>query len=272
MSEQDLAAHGAAEESAVLAETQEGQEAIQPAEVETPEEEAARSESQKRRERRKAAEAEMRTKAAEAVKRAEEAEAKLARIAKAAGIVPEPKESDFTDTFEYVAAKAAWRQGQQSAQIQAAEIKEDQQQARAALSAITEEQRQARVQSIADELPAARARFADLDSALAVASRADIVSPELADLVLDSEDPLGLTYHLGKNPDLARALSAMPERERARQIGRLEASLTAPQPKIKSDAPPPITPVRGGGVAQKNPENMTVAEWAAARASGWSPS
>ncbi len=147
MENDELAALGAADESVATAETQEGQAEGQPAGIETPEEEAARTESQKRRERRKAAEAERRTRAEEAERRASEAEAKLARLTRAAGIVPEPKESDFSDTFEYVAAKAAWSQSQQSAQMRAAEIKEDQQDARKALSEISEQQRQARVQA-----------------------------------------------------------------------------------------------------------------------------
>jgi hypothetical protein len=122
-----------------------------------------------------------------------------------------------------------------------------------------------------DTVAEKRSVYADLDQALAVAKDSRVVSFELAEMILEAESPVDVAYHLGKNPDLARALSQMPPQRAAYELGRLEAKLNTPKPKITSSAPDPISPVRPSGVAGKNPANMNAAEYRTWRESGGRP-
>jgi hypothetical protein len=60
-------------------------------------------------------------------------------------------------------------------------------------------------------------------------------------------DPNGhkVLHHLGNNLDEAERILRLPPLQLAAEIGRLSKQLSAPAPL--SSAPPPITPVRGGG-------------------------
>lgn len=279
MSEQELAAPSEAADEAVISEMTEASEATentegqvddQPAEAAKPAEDE-RTKSQARRERREAAERRAREEAEANAKRLADSEARLARIRKAAQAVEAPKESDFNDPLDYVAASAAYRQAQVAARMQEAEIGGEMDALKEAQKLAAQMRQQERMAEFAETIPEARARYADFDTALEVAKRSDIVSPALAEMVLESERPHDLAYHLGKNPELARTLSQMNPVQAARKLGAIEASLSLPRAKTQSSAPEPVNPVRGGASPIKNPDKMSVGEWAAARAAGWAP-
>lgn len=268
MSEQELEALGAADDATVpdqaTEDPQEGQEPP-PADAEA---EAEKTRSQERRERRKAQETRLKEEAAEAARSAKDAETRLQRIKRAAEGITEPKEADFNDALEYAAAKGAFHAARMAAQSQAREVE-------AEISDIgkksveTEQQRkQVRIAEVNDEIPAAMQRYKDFDKALAATQDARNVSPALAELVLESDKPVDLIYHLGTNPEVARQLSQMAPLAAARELGRLEASLSSPQPKLQSSAPAPITPVKGGGTAARSPESMNFKEFKAYREAG----
>lgn len=277
MSEQELAAPSEAADEAVISEATETSEATentegqvddQPAEAKAEEE---KTKSQARRERREAAERRAREEAAESARKLAESEARLARIRAAAKAVAPPKESDFTDPLDYVAASAAYRQAQVIAQMQESEVGGEVDALKKAQELAAQMRQKERLAEFAETIPEARAKYADFDAALEVAKRSDIVSPALAEMVLDSERPHDLAYHLGKNPELARALSQMNPVQAARKLGAIEASLSAPRAKTQSSAPEPVNPVKGGASPARNPDKMSVSEWAAARAKGWIP-
>lgn len=272
MSEQELAALGAADEviATPVAEETEGQVEIQPAEAETSET-PEMSESRKRRERRKAQFEQMEATARSEREAREALERRLARFESAAKSIAAPKEADFSDPLEFAAAMGAWKHRQMDAQAQRAELTGEIEERERAIEAAAQERRRARIVAVQEELPEIRQRYVDFDAKLAIATRPDVVSPVLADLVLESDFAPELTYHLGSNPELARRLSNLPPVAAARELGRIEATLNAPQPKTKSSAPAPISPVNPTGTAAKNPEDMSVQEWAAARAKGWKP-
>jgi len=71
-------------------------------------------------------------------------------------------------------------------------------------------------------------------------------SPTVEDLILDSDKSAHLVYFLAKNPSKLHALNDMSERQAAREIGRIESTLSLPQPKTKTKAPKPVTPPKGG--------------------------
>lgn len=110
----------------------------------------------------------------------------------------------------------------------------------------------------------ARTKYADYD---AVTRNPNLTLTEsMAALAMDSDVGPELVYHLGKNPQEAARIAALPLERQAREFGRLEAKLTAPKPII-APPPDPITPISGGGSApQKDPNKMSMAEYAAWRA------
>lgn len=69
------------------------------------------------------------------------------------------------------------------------------------------------------------------------------ITPAMAEAIQESDDGPALAYHLGKNPDLAARIAALPPIAAAREMGRLEARLSAEKEKAKapvvSKAPPP---------------------------------
>jgi hypothetical protein len=94
------------------------------------------------------------------------------------------------------------------------------------------------------------------------------------DAIFESENPQALIEYLADpdNSDEAEALSRMNEAKANRAITKLEFKLQAlmeakkAQAKPKpSSSPDPIEPIRGGGVAHKDPSNMTDSEFAAWR-------
>lgn len=223
--------------------------------------------AQERRERRKAREQRLIDEAATARREAEQLRSRMARI-EAVSSGEAPKEADYPDTFEYVAAQSAYRAHQMGVRSNTAMLEEDARAAEARAQAAEQQRMEALQRDYNDQLAESRSRYADIDVAIAVASNPQIVSPQLSVMVLESEAPVDLAYHLGKNPELARQLSAMHPIAAARELGRLEASLSRPQAKTQTSAPPPISPVKGTGTATKNPDDMTAAEWRAWREAG----
>ncbi len=112
----------------------------------------------------------------------------------------------------------------------------------------------------------ARDKWADYD---AVTRNPTLpMTTEMVDLIAESELGPDVAYHLGKNPTEARRLAGMSGPALAREIGRLEARLTAPKatPKIPAAPIKPVTGLSAGG--SKDPTGMSMAEYAAWRKSG----
>jgi len=95
-----------------------------------------------------------------------------------------------------------------------------------------------------------RERAKDFDDVMKAAKSADLkASPVVEDLILDSDKSAHVVYYLAKNPGRLDELNRMTERQAAREIGRIEARLSLPQPKKQTQAPPPVKPPRGGAAA-----------------------
>ena len=98
--------------------------------------------------------------------------------------------------------------------------------------------------------------------------------PQFREILLDADNPAKLTYYLGKNPDELEKISSMTPNQALRYIGKLEAKISdtpspAPATKPVTSAPKPIAPLgsaKPSGIAEKDPEKMTMAEYAAWRA------
>lgn len=75
-----------------------------------------------------------------------------------------------------------------------------------------------------------------------------------------------LIEFLGKNPDLASELEGLSPTKLGRKFAAIEAQMKSAPPKPVSKASEPISPIRGGaGNVVKTLENMSMAEYKAAR-------
>jgi beta-glucosidase-like glycosyl hydrolase len=84
----------------------------------------------------------------------------------------------------------------------------------------------------------------------------------LGEAVLSADDPAAVLHAIGTDPDLAGELSEMTTIQQVRRIARLETELgKTPEPKA-STAPKPIAPVKGAGGGNKDPSQMSDAEFA----------
>ena len=252
----------------------EGQVTDQTAEAEAPKvsEETAeekKSRSQERRDRRKAHEQRLMAEVETARKETEALKKQLDRKTALKGEAP--KETDFDDVIQYSAALGAHKATEAVANRDQAEISGEIKERNDRIAEIEAQRFQERQADFQDQVAEARGRYADLDAAMAVAANANIVSADLAAMVLEGDAPVDVAYHLGKNPALARQLSQMPPLQAARELGRIEAQISKPQPRTATNAPDPITPVRAGGSAGKDPAKMSVDEYRAFRQAGGRP-
>lgn len=94
------------------------------------------------------------------------------------------------------------------------------------------------------------------------------ISESMAKVAKRSELGPAILYHLGKNPRLAAQISRLDPLDQAREIGRIEATLAKKPvvPKV-SGAPPPTPKIEAGDAkVEKEPTEMSPAEFAKWRA------
>lgn len=238
--------------------------------AETPEgEEAEKSEAAKRREREKAHKERLRKEADEAKAAADRAEQRRLKIIEAGKSEKPPVEAEFSDYAEFVAAKAVWTAEQRTTQRHAQELEAEAQEARKQAEIIEAAERQLVNQAWSERVIDAKSRYADFEQ---VALAPDVpITPAIADLLKQSDKGPDLAYWLGMNKAAAAEIAALSKTQpvlAAMHLGRLEASLSAPSPRMTPQTPEPIAPVRGKATAVVNPDKLSMAEYVAARKAG----
>lgn len=232
-------------------------------------EEAEKSEAAKRREREKAHKERLRKEADDAKAAADRAEQRRLKIIEAGKNEKPPVESEFSDYAEFVAAKAVWTAEQRANQRQAQEFEAEAQDARKQAEIIEAAERQLVNQSWAEKVNEAKTRYTDFEQ---VALAQDVpITPQIAEMLKQSDKGPDMAYFLGMNKAAAAELAALSKTSpmlAAMALGRLEASLTAPTPRMTSQTPDPIAPVRGKAQASLNPDKMSMDEYIAARKAG----
>lgn len=166
-----------------------------------------------------------------------------------------PKEADFNgDYFAYQAAKIAY----ETRQALREEINADRQRSHTEREAALRREMVEEFEERAEEF---RSRIPDFDQTIEGYVRAGgKFSPALSEELQQSELGPQLAYQIAKNPQLANSLNAMSPREVAREIGRLEAKASLPNPKRQTSAPPPPRQLTGGAAPSKSVNELAKGE------------
>ena len=200
----------------------------------------------------------------ELTKRAHEAEREAQRWREAAERkTADPSEKPNPDKFgsydEYVEALADWKADQRVAE---SFKRRDAERSQAAEARAAE----AKAQAWAERQIAFREATPDYD---AVVGKSSVqVAPHVVDTLLDSDSGPELAYHLAKHPETVKRINSLSPLAAAREIGRIEATLSnpaAPQVKPASKAPAPITPVRSSAPAAVDLASANMDQYIAAR-------
>jgi len=185
----------------------------------------------------------------------------------AVSVDPEPQPSQFNDAFEYAKALAEYS-------TEKALAERDRQMAQQR----EQEAQQKIIQSWAQKVQEAKAELPDFDDL--VASSDVVVNNAVRDAILESDVGPKILYHLAENNDLAKKIASLSPNAALREIGKLEAKFEVnPEtkqtaPVVRSKAPTPIQPIRGGQgkadvpISADGEFHGSYQAWKAARKSG----
>jgi hypothetical protein len=157
----------------------------------------------------------------------------------AVNVDQEPQPSQFSDAFEYAKALAEYS-------TEKALAERDRQVAQAR----EQEAQQKIIQSWAQKVQEAKAELPDFDDLVAASDV--VVNNAVRDAILESDVGPKILYHLAENNDLAKKIAGLSPNAALREIGKLEARFEVKaetkqtNPLVKSKAPAPIQPIRGG--------------------------
>lgn len=115
----------------------------------------------------------------------------------------------------------------------------------------------ARAQMFQAKIEAARETIEGLDEGLQQFARLPVSSPEMADLIAESDKAPELANFLGRNPQEFYRIARMPAHLQGAEIARLEMRVSTPPAARKTSNAPPPPPMINGSSAPASP---TVAE------------
>ncbi len=94
------------------------------------------------------------------------------------------------------------------------------------------------------KVEAAKSSITDWDN---VVGSSDVrLRDDIVDAMKEADRGAELLFHMASHPEVCERLNALSPARAAIELGRLEATLDAPAVRRVSNAPAPITPVRGG--------------------------
>lgn len=161
--------------------------------------------------------------------------------------ITRPKPEDFTTTDAYIEALADWKYSERE---------------KARNEQVTKE-RNTSLAARSEALYTEAGKVAGFDRE---AFDALPFTQTIASAVMESDVAPKLMAYMSSNPDEVARIAHLSPARQAAEIGRLEAKLTAEPPAPKpSAAPAPIKPVTATAGGEKNPSEMTDAEFAAWR-------
>lgn len=109
----------------------------------------------------------------------------------------------------------------------------------------------ARISMFDAKVEAARERIPDMDAALREFTQLPL-SPEAADVLVESDKAAEIAYFLAKNPEQAHRIARLPAAKQGAELTRIEARISVAQPRKATAAPPPV-PMIGASSAPSAP-------------------
>lgn len=194
-----------------------------------------------------------------------------------------PKQADYETYDDYLEALTDWKFEQRETKKQSSSVVPEPstkttEQPTDNAPALSREAQDA----IPDIFEDGNEKYADFEQ---VVRNKDVpITPQLLNAIVDSDSPEDVLYHIAQDAALARDLADMNPQQLAREIAKLEGQISgsgrraqqtgsnegkettrAPAKKI-TNAPDPVAPVDGGGdTGMRNPDNMSMDEYAAMR-------
>ncbi len=115
---------------------------------------------------------------------------------------------------------------------------------------------ESKMNTFVSQLEILQEKFPDIEQVI----EKPVFSPQLRDVLYESEKGAEVAYYLGKNETEAFRISRLPEKQILKEVGRLEEKISG-LIKNTSKAPTPPNPVGSGGSIPKDPSKMTDQEW-----------
>jgi hypothetical protein len=173
----------------------------------------------------------------------------------------EPKEADYNgDWTKFQADYAAWRAAKTVSQKFTEREQRDAEQR-------LRERRQEAADEFLERSEQIKAAVSDFDEVIGAFEKSGgKFAPHVVEELMESEKGPMLAYTLAKSPGLAAQLNALSPRDAAREIGRLEAKVSLPQPKKQTQAPAPLSTITGGAAPTKSLVDLAKSEDATAYA------
>jgi len=225
------------------------------------------SASKLRREKRKQYVAQVKSERDAAQAEAEQLKARLAEY-EAYSNTPPPKQDDFQDYDDYLAAKSAFAAMQAQDKRETDRLKREAEGHDRKLQQLSAQQMEAARENWEAQTEDARSRYADFD---AVVSAPDLpITGDMAQRLALSDQGADIAYYLGMNKGLARQIAGLSPAERAGAMLMLERTVPSATPRARTQttAPEPIRPVKPKSTGVKSVDSMSMAEYAAARKAG----
>ena len=197
-----------------------------------------------------------------------ETEAKLNELLSKIPTTAKPVKTDFENEEDYIEALTDWKI---DSKLKASQNKE-------AVEAATKDEKEtvlATYNVLDDVMEKGKEKYSDFND-LAFATDL-ILSPEVVNLSLDTENPEDVLYYLASNPEESERISSLSDVKAAKEIGKIEVKLTGEKAvdaeskkptiptKKQSKAPAPISPVVTTGAVDKDPSAMSAKEYRAWR-------
>lgn len=198
--------------------------------------------------------------------RALRAEAELQRINKMAGDEPRPVQDDREDYESYLARLSSWQTRQDIAKSIAAEKRAEADDLRKEAQRAEGQVHSAKTEQWVDHAREAQKRYPDFDRV--VYDQSVPMPSRVLDIILDTEAPADVAYHIAKDRALAAEIAEMTPYQAARRIVQVEAAVRGPKPRTETQAPKPMQPVKPGGAVVTDPTKMSHEQFVAWRDAG----
>ncbi len=205
----------------------------------------------------------------------QELEEELKKLKSTVPAKDRPKREDFEDDDAYIEALVDWKAEQKIKSSKETDVKSEKEAEEKTAIAET-------LETIDEVMEQGRKKYDDFNEL--VLSEDLVLTQQMTEVILQSDNPSEVFYYLGKNPDIALELSKKSVLKIAKEVGKIEVALTkAPEekkekkeekkeeekketpPKKKSETPAPIEPPEAGSVSEKDPSQMTPKEYRAWR-------